>query len=213
MVCEAEQLWRRYWKVFTFAIYIWLPKIKQINPLWNCRIFVLITVKNRTFHIWFFLRCMILIRENFKLIKFSWIFRNWYDQSASWSVLYLWIRRDLNRLNKSIEMLSKFIQSYMRASSRPCSPTKSFYIAGQLQRKRGWFSRLGEVRCCARIQRCSGGHPPERSGSHSWSSPFAREGTTGRNHIRAGVAVARDRRTCVCVDLVIAIATPACSQG
>lgn len=64
---------------------------------------------------------------------------------------------------------------------------------------RGGGLRLGEVRCCARIQRCSGGHPPERSGSHSWSSSLAREGITGGViSARAGGCRARSADLCMC---------------
>lgn len=86
---------------------------------------------------------------------------------------------------------------------------------GQLRQKRGWFaSRWGPL--LRAHSRCSGGHPPERSGSHSWSSSFmrGRKSGGGRSYIRARVAVARASRGLVYVwGLVIAIATPACSQG
>lgn len=49
--------------------------------------------------------------------------------------------------------------------------------------------------------RCSGGHPPERSGSHSWSSPLVREGVysrPGKLYPRGGGCCARSAGMCMC---------------
>jgi len=115
---------------------------------------------------------MILIHENFINLKFSWIFRHCsvptflcildfptlYDFN-SWKFYKFKIFMIFSKLLCytfgynvisidwiKVSSLWKFIQSYMRASSRPCSPTKSLYTAGQLRRKRGRFaSRWGPL--------------------------------------------------------------------
>lgn len=98
-------------------------------------------------------------------------------------------------------MLSNFKHPYMRIFSTLFS-SEVVYVrpGGQLRQKRGWFaSRWGPL--LRAHSRCSGGHPPERSGSHSWSSSFmrGRKSGGGRSYIRARVAVACEPRSSVCV--------------
>lgn len=97
-------------------------------------------------------------------------------------------RFDLNPLIFSIhwiqvtfDILSNFKHPYMRIFSTLFS-SEVVYVhpGGQLRRKRGCFaSRWGPL--LRAHPRCSGGHPPERSGSHSWSSPFIRGEEEGKS--------------------------------